>query len=396
LRIIGIAAVKNEIDVIEAFVRHNLAHVERLVVLDNSSTDGTLEVLRELSAEGLPLDLLEDRRTGKYQSLWMTRLMREEAVGRLQADWVLPLDADEFVAADGWTLVPEGADSSKPIAIGWLNYVPTADDDASQINPVLRLRHRLVQGCNGQIVMVPRDLAARPDAVLPQGHHELEIAGRTVEAVLGPAYLGHFPVRSPGQYLAKIAISHLQYTAMPDRHPDWGYHYREPFELLKRDPGAFLASTAAAAREYLLISVATADVRTVVAPFPYRGGPLRLTPSLKDETRGWRTLVEYAERLAFHFAVLSQGLTAADRETVGAHAAHVASLRAEVDRQVRLRKACEEEKEKVIQEQHATLLRQADSLREYDQALRDKEDCLQGLHREVLRQREKRLFQFFG
>ena len=77
MQIVGITTAKNEIDVIEAFVRHTLSMIPRLVVLDNGSTDGTLEVLRAIQAEGLPLDVVEDPGLGHYQSRRMTRLMRE-------------------------------------------------------------------------------------------------------------------------------------------------------------------------------------------------------------------------------------------------------------------------------------------------------------------------------
>src|SRR5207248_1347715 len=115
----------NEIDIIEAFVRHTLALVDRLVVLDNGSSDGTLAVLRALQAEGLPLDLVEDPTPGMYQAQRMTRLLREWAVGRHGADWVLPLDADEFlVVPEGASLVPSRPGGDRPVALPWRSYVP--------------------------------------------------------------------------------------------------------------------------------------------------------------------------------------------------------------------------------------------------------------------------------
>src|SRR5262249_25036579 len=95
-RLVAISTVKNEIDIVEAFVRHTMNFVDHLVVADNGSTDGTLEILRGLEAEGLPLTVSVDPSAGKYLSQRMTRLMRE-AVQRHAADWVVPLDADEFL-----------------------------------------------------------------------------------------------------------------------------------------------------------------------------------------------------------------------------------------------------------------------------------------------------------
>jgi len=67
-KIVAITTAKNEIDIVEAFVRHTLAVVNHLVILDNGSTDGTLAVLRALEREGLALTIIEDPSTGKYLS----------------------------------------------------------------------------------------------------------------------------------------------------------------------------------------------------------------------------------------------------------------------------------------------------------------------------------------
>ena len=60
MRIVGVAMVRNEADIVEAFVRHNLTQVDALTVVDHGSTDGTSEILAALVAEGLPLALERD------------------------------------------------------------------------------------------------------------------------------------------------------------------------------------------------------------------------------------------------------------------------------------------------------------------------------------------------
>ena len=90
-----IAAVKNEADLIEPFVRHNLALADRMLLVDNGSSDRTLEILRQLQAEGLAVEVDQDPSLGQYQRERVTRLMQRALA--YSPDWILPLDADELL-----------------------------------------------------------------------------------------------------------------------------------------------------------------------------------------------------------------------------------------------------------------------------------------------------------
>ena len=98
VRVTAISMVRNEADVIEAFVRYHAEIVDELIVVDHRSVDGTDETLRALMAEGLPLRVRAEDSPMQRQNVVMTGLMREAVVDG-GADWVLPVDADEFVIA---------------------------------------------------------------------------------------------------------------------------------------------------------------------------------------------------------------------------------------------------------------------------------------------------------
>lgn len=93
MQIVGIFLVRNESDVLEVNLRHHLSTlIDRAVVVDNGSTDGSLDVISHL-ARDLPVSWTSD--PGPYrQSEIFTELARE--VGKEGADWVVPIDADEF------------------------------------------------------------------------------------------------------------------------------------------------------------------------------------------------------------------------------------------------------------------------------------------------------------
>lgn len=314
MNIVAVACVRDEIDVIEAFVRHNLAFVSRLIVLDNGSTDGTLGVLNALEREGLPIDVLEDRSLGKFLSQRVNRLAQEHAIGRYRAEWVLPLDADEFlVLQEGHRLVPEDAPPDQPLNLRWRTYVPDEKDDLREINPVVRIRHRLVEeGWPWVKVVVPAALLGRPGAAICQGSHALELHGRVCEGMsAGHACLAHFPIRSRGQFVSKTVIGHLQNEVMPHRPSSWGFHHRDNFEQMKQDPDFFLAHFAEPARRYSMPSSDAASFvpRVVEEPLAFRGGPLRHTPALRENVQTWSPMLHYVQSLAREHALLKGSLT---------------------------------------------------------------------------------------
>jgi hypothetical protein len=65
----GAAMVRNEADIIEAFVRHNVRVLDGLAIVDHGSFDGTSEILAALVAEGLPVSMVRDESTGQDQSV---------------------------------------------------------------------------------------------------------------------------------------------------------------------------------------------------------------------------------------------------------------------------------------------------------------------------------------
>src|ERR1700681_2600267 len=96
MRLFGVAMVRNEADVIEAFVRHNLSVLDGLAIVDHGSFDATSDILAKLQAEKLPLHIERDDRPEYFQSARTTALVRE-TLRREQADFVFALDADEFL-----------------------------------------------------------------------------------------------------------------------------------------------------------------------------------------------------------------------------------------------------------------------------------------------------------
>ena len=221
MRVVAISCVKNEGDIIEAFVRHIAAFVDQLVVLDNGSTDETAWILCSLKNEGIPMEIVEDPSPGHWQWKRMTYLMKDYAIKRYGADWIIPLDADELIVAQDPITFRAALESyAQPLKIKWKTYIPDSSDDINESNPVLRICHRLVE--EGEVrkkIMVPGNIPRSHDnVIIAHGNHKLFVNGKNCKCLdLDSVHLAHIPIRSPEQYVCKIAIGHLQHLALLEK-----------------------------------------------------------------------------------------------------------------------------------------------------------------------------------
>lgn len=210
MKIVALSVVRNEVDILEAFVRYHLEIVDHVIVADHRSIDGSAELLGELESEGLPLSLrplsapLLNRRQALTDLMW-------ETAEALRPDLVLLLDADEFVARDGPEPVRTALESltkTAPTAIPRRTYVPTLVDDQAEPNPIGRIVHRREPESRQRYkVAVPGRFAGdREYGLSTDGHRLVLWASRAeVAAVTEPGlYLAHYPVRSVEQLTAKL------------------------------------------------------------------------------------------------------------------------------------------------------------------------------------------------
>jgi predicted O-methyltransferase YrrM len=98
MKIFGLMMVRNEADIVRVNVLHHLAlGVDRFLIVDNGSEDGTDQVLHDLSLGGR---VSFTRYSGPWRQAEITTQLALEAFRR-GADWVIPIDADEFWYAPG-------------------------------------------------------------------------------------------------------------------------------------------------------------------------------------------------------------------------------------------------------------------------------------------------------
>jgi len=96
----AVTVVKDEADIVGHAIRHLLGQgVDRVIAIDNGSTDGTIELLDQIAGEDVRVHVGTDRQAAFMQGRKVSYLAH--LAWRAGADWVIPFDADEFWFAPG-------------------------------------------------------------------------------------------------------------------------------------------------------------------------------------------------------------------------------------------------------------------------------------------------------
>lgn len=306
MKLVAVSIVKNEADVIEAFVRHTRAWVDHHLVFDHDSTDGTREILGALAREDASLTLYTDAALGNLQQARSNHLTRL-AASQHGADWVLPLDADEFIVAPDRTTLEQvlgPASSVQPVSVCMVNFYPAKDDDVSERNPALRIRHRVHRDFVFKKIIVPKALAQDPQVIAGKGSHALLRDGVAIPDRVAPenVYFAHFPQRTLGQQVCRLITAELQKLSAGSKLAGLDTHYRAHFDYLREYPDLFAET---------LYKV---PGRLELAPIAYRGGELRYGVGDHEWMRAVRSLLPFLEKLALSHGELTDRVTAVPTE----------------------------------------------------------------------------------
>jgi glycosyltransferase involved in cell wall biosynthesis len=211
--IVSLTMVRNEADIVESFVRHNVQFLDAMIVLDNGSCDQTPEILFSLIREGLPVYYLFDPDPCYVQDVISTALLYA-AIDHFSPEFVIPLDADEFITAtDGTCSKDDLANALAPVAvflIPWITYVPGTQAILPTADPLPRMDHR--RSFEPKAVykaIVPAVIATQNEITLKQGNHDVLSPSSIERRVLSGFSLAHFPIRTVEQFRSKSLVGWL-------------------------------------------------------------------------------------------------------------------------------------------------------------------------------------------
>ncbi|MGN0939488.1 MAG: glycosyltransferase family 2 protein [Selenomonas sp.] len=234
--IVAITMVKNEMDIIESFVRHTLGFADLLIVADHKSTDRTREILESLQKEGLPIIIEDVAQARHVQAETMTHLLWE-AADAYEADLVLALDADEFILPVQQGQVRqllEALPEDYVSAIPMRHYLPREQTGVRPGEFLLKqpLR-RMPERSEVRKVVVGGEFVRAEHVRLGEGNHGITrgrgyFCGRSSEEL----EIAHFPWRSNAQYFSKFAVAWPNIVAKYSVNTQQGGGYRENFHRM--------------------------------------------------------------------------------------------------------------------------------------------------------------------
>ncbi len=317
--IVGIATIKNEADIIEPMIRHNLRFLDSLVVVDNCSSDQSLATVLAMREE-FPGRLIvrRDARMGHVQRQILNDLAIELAA---QGDiaCLVPLDADELIRADRSLFRQTLLQEIRPVRMPWVTYVPTPLDEQDEKNPICRITRRRQQEPKQWFkTTFPIHLVGQ--AELSPGNHRLigkghtpmrlrgfrprppkpDLAARTVAGLS----LAHYPVRSREQLFTKVVIGALNMRLRTGGKTREGFHWHEAARTFIENRGMSDAEFYDTARRYAV----TYPVALVEDPLDLHDADRPLRFPVEDQAQLVLKLLGFAQECVDAFGTPPRGV----------------------------------------------------------------------------------------
>ena len=241
---VGLSMVRNESDVIETFIRHNLTLLDELHIVDHNSSDNTREILTFLKQEGLPIHIYHYNELEFAPERVLNHMMQHILNNDANIDYIFPLDADEFIYCPSreklnafLTLIPQNR-------VGmyiWRGYLPSSIEYDPDF--ICHFTDQRKEEILTPKVIIPRAIAETCRLTIGS-HYMINSDGKEIKSTVfiepnnqqfyywfierfqaefittNDLWLGHYPIRSTAQQIKKVLEKSITMVMEKKGHKD--------------------------------------------------------------------------------------------------------------------------------------------------------------------------------
>lgn len=290
---------KNEADIIESFIRYHSYIFDGIVLLDNGSTDNSVQIVRSLQNEGLPVYLEIDTTIEFTQGEKTTELL-SNTINKFSPDMVFLLDLDEFVIAPNYPSNPReiinNLDTNEILYyIQRQHYHPLSSDNYEELFIPRRIKHVQMIQDESPKVIITKNIWEKYSPKIFMGNHDIAIDKTKVrKEVLSSLKLAHFQYRSLEHVKSKFIVGWLNNLTRPNYIKGQSIHWKRAYDLIKGNADISLEE---------IIGMPQCSEASINLSFC---DSIDIKYTSKNEVNFFENLLNYCEDLAKEYAKLRQ------------------------------------------------------------------------------------------
>lgn len=236
MKIATISKIKNEADIIESFVRYHAEIVDAMFFVENGSTDGTVSILRLLKEEGYPITVFDESEQ-EFDELRFINQYASLVLKSNQIDWLIPLDADEFLDAGGENprTYMEKWDTDFVYTVMWKTYV--WNEDVEKKSGFVPDRFEAYRDEKYEIfkkVVIPGQLYEKKKLLIMHGNHDVIGIDLKKKSDSSIKFL-HYPIRSREQFKAQTVVNTIMEMSRSSRREGEAWHWDNAYRTIKEN-----------------------------------------------------------------------------------------------------------------------------------------------------------------
>jgi hypothetical protein len=229
MKIAAVSMVKNESDIIELFIKINSRFFDAIYILDHQSTDSTSEIIKSMKKLGYNVyyAFVNDR-------IYNQSRITSNAVNQIASlnlyDFIMPIDADEFIPDNDFELIKEFLKKNKSNFdlgfIPWKTYCPINIRYFEADAPLYEnFVPRIAEVNQFYKIIISNELSKK--CTIAMGNHDLSDFSKKInfQKHIIPSHLIHAPIRSQEQIISKAILGSYSFKLKKDRAPGEGFHW---------------------------------------------------------------------------------------------------------------------------------------------------------------------------